>query len=97
MRYKTTLMVADEHAVIDLKAFDSNKGKVVPLKSCDDEHVGSATIVDIEVETEASGRQRVVATFEVDYPINLKIETGDAIAEPQQKTGLTGLAKENDW
>lgn len=97
MRYKTTLLVADEHTVIDLRAFDLNLGRVIPLKSCGDAHVGSATIVDIEVETEASGRQRVVATFEVDYPINLTIEMGDAIAEPQQKTGLTGLVKESDW
>ena len=83
--------------MIDARAFESNRGKVVPLTSCGGEHIGVATIEDVEVRTRPDGRQEVVATFGVDYPIDLKIETGDVIAEPQQKTGLTGLVKENDW
>lgn len=91
-------MISDGHTTIDPRAFESNRGKVVPLTSCGGEHVGSATIEDIEVRTRADGRQEVVATFAVDYPINLKIETAaDVIEGSQQKTGLTGLVKEQDW
>lgn len=89
MKYKTVLMTADEDVVIDPKAFDSNLGKAVPLTSCDGKRIGSATIVDVAVETEDSGRQRVVATFEVDYPINLTITMDDVTA--------SSLSKENDW
>ncbi len=89
MKYKTTLMVADKITVIDPKAFDSNVGKSVPLTSCDGKQIGSATIVDVAVETEESGRQRVVATFEVDYAINLKIHMDGVSA--------SSLTQENDW
>lgn len=90
-------MIADGHTVIDPKAFESNIGRTIPLTSCGGEHLGLATIEDVEVETDTlTGRQSVIATFSVDYPINLEIK-GDVFTEPQQQTGLTGLTKESDW